>query len=66
MNRIETSGIETSGIETNGAAKAAENKMGNAVQDKTGSEAPMTLAAVRQELKGEKVLAFARRAGRYA
>jgi MoCo/4Fe-4S cofactor protein with predicted Tat translocation signal len=54
MNRIETSGIETSGIETNGAAKAAENKMGNAVQDKTGSEAPMTLAAVRQELKGVK------------
>jgi MoCo/4Fe-4S cofactor protein with predicted Tat translocation signal len=54
MNRIETSGIQTSGT-----LKAAENTMGNAVDEKTGkgpgaAQAPMTLAAVRQELKGVK------------
>jgi MoCo/4Fe-4S cofactor protein with predicted Tat translocation signal len=43
-----------SGIQTSGTAKAAENKMGNAVDEKTGNGAPMTLAAVRQELKGVK------------
>jgi MoCo/4Fe-4S cofactor protein with predicted Tat translocation signal len=49
MNRIETSGIQNSG-----PAKAAENKMGSAVDEKPGNGAPMTLAAVRQELKGVK------------
>jgi molybdopterin-containing oxidoreductase family iron-sulfur binding subunit len=43
-----------SGIHENGTAGAAENKMGNAVDEMTGSGAPMTLAAVRQELKGVK------------
>jgi molybdopterin-containing oxidoreductase family iron-sulfur binding subunit len=37
-----------------GTAKAAENTMGNTVDEKPGSSAPMTLAAVRQELKGVK------------
>ncbi len=41
-----------SGIQKSGTAPAAENKMGNAVDEKTGNGAPMTLAAVRQELKG--------------
>jgi len=43
-----------SGIQSSGTAKAAENKMGNAVDEKAGNSAPMTLAAVRQELKGMK------------
>jgi molybdopterin-containing oxidoreductase family iron-sulfur binding subunit len=48
-----------SGIHENGTAKAAENKMGTTVDEKTGNgagtaQAPMTLAAVRQELKGVK------------
>jgi MoCo/4Fe-4S cofactor protein with predicted Tat translocation signal len=43
-----------SGIQMDGTAKAAENTMGNTVDEKAGSSAPMTLAAVRQELKGVK------------
>ncbi len=48
-----------SGIQKNGTAMAAENKMGNAVDEKAGNGAPMTpqpmtLDAVRQELKGAK------------
>jgi molybdopterin-containing oxidoreductase family iron-sulfur binding subunit len=43
-----------SGIQKNGTAQAAGSTRGNAVDEKTGNGAPLTLAAVRQELKGVK------------